>query len=173
VGHRKHNGALYFFSEVINGFGYTIYGEEGGQKDCILRIREQDESFDKDYVGSVSGTLDDHEVGTGMAITEDGRLWYQVVDTDVLGLEPGATYDEWYAKGWTWQNFALESLSDRKNGEGAAGAYSGIAFALDAGFFIPETAEDYSDTKLIKVDDGKRSEGISYPGFTLSLIQLR
>lgn len=169
----QHDGSLYFFSEVINGFGYTLNGDAGGQKDCILRIREQDDGFDQDYVGSVAGALDDNEVGTGMAITEDGRVWYQVVDTDALGLEPGATYAEWYAKGWTWQHFDLESLSDRQKGEGEAGAYSGIAFALDAGFFITETAEDYSDTKLIKLDDGKRSEGLSFPGFALSLVQLQ
>jgi hypothetical protein len=168
-----HKGSLYFFSEVINGFGYTMHGDEGGQQDCILRIREQDKGFDPDYVGSVADALDDNEVGTGLAITEEGRVWYQVVDTEVLDLEPGATYEQWYAKGWTWQDLDLETLSDRNKGEGEPGAYSGSAFAVDAGFFISETAEDYSETTLVKLDDGKRSEGLSFPGFTLGLVQTR
>jgi hypothetical protein len=43
---------LYFFSDVINGFGHAVYPGDAGQQDCILRFVPGATSFDPLYAAS-------------------------------------------------------------------------------------------------------------------------
>lgn len=169
----KYEDTLYFFSGVINGFGYAVHGDDGGQQDCILRILPGEEEFDPDYLASVAHALSDEEIGTGIDVTSDGRVWYQVVDTSAVNTDPGATYGEWYATGWTWEHFDLETLSDRVTALDEAGAYAGVAFVVGDDFFISQTAADYSETTLVNLSGGEPAPGLSFPGFTLDVAQVR
>jgi hypothetical protein len=85
----------------------------------------------------------------------------------------GTTYDEWYATGWTWQSIDLATLSKREKVTKKSGAYSGFAVSSQEGVFLSETADDYSRTTLVKIDQGERAEGLSFAGFTLGVERIR
>lgn len=169
----KHDDTLYFFSGVINGFGYAVYGEDGGQQDCTLRILPGQTELDPDYVGTLAPALRDDEVATGIAITGDGDAWFQVVDTTAIPTEPGTSYGEWYSDGWTWRRADLESLSDPVTASGEPGAYAGTAFVIGTDFFVSQTAADYSETTLVNLSGSTPEEGVSFPGFTLDVARIR
>ena len=169
----RHEDTLYFFSSVINGFGFAVYGDDGGQQDCILRILPGETTFDAEYVGSLAPALEDHEVGTGIAVTENGRAWFQVVDTTMVPTEPGATYSEWYSTGWTWRHVDLATLADPVVAVETPGAYSGSAFVAGSRFFISQTEPDYSSTTLVDLSGDTAAPGVSFPGFTLDVAQVR
>lgn len=168
-----HAGTLYFFSNVINGFGYAVHGDEGGQQDCILRISPGETTFDADWVGSVAPALEPEEIGTGIAVTAGGRAWYQVVDTTMVPTAPGSTYGQWYAAGWTWASVDLATLAARVSVPGAPGAYAGNAFVSGSDIVIAQTAPDYSSTTLVNLTGAEPEPGLSFPGFTLDVAQLR
>lgn len=129
--------------------------------------------FDPGYVGSIAPTLGANEIGTGIAITSDGRAWFQVVDTTMVPTDPGTTYGEWYDNGWTWRHVDLASLGDPVTALAEPGAYAGIAFVLGTSFFISQTAADYSETTLINLSGGSPQQGVSFPGFTLDVARIR
>jgi hypothetical protein len=167
------DGTLYFFSDVINGFGHAVYPGDAGQQDCSLRILPGAAAFDPDYVGSIAGALPPNTSGTVVAVTQQGELWAQVVDLAVAPTSPGSTYGEWYADGWSWWHLPMAA------GEGAvrvaqpAGAYSGSAVTVGSSLFISQTTPDYSSTTLLDVSGAEPVPGLSFAGFTLDVAQLR
>lgn len=170
---REHEGTLYFFSGVINGFGFAVHGDDGGQQDCVLRILPNATEFDPDYLGSIAPALGPNELGTGIAVTDDGRAWYQVVDTTLVPTAPGTSYGEWYATGWTWRHVDLATLAEVTPVTTEVGAYAGVAFVMGDDFFISDEAPDYSETTLLNLGGGSPTPGVSFAGFTLDVIELR
>tara|TARA_R110002096_G_scaffold77896_12_gene183509 strand:- start:205 stop:1425 length:1221 start_codon:yes stop_codon:yes gene_type:complete len=164
---------LYFFSGVINGFGHAVYPDEGGQADCILRITAGETEFDSEYLGSMSNTLPEGVAGTVISVGSDGELWAQVVDLSVAPSTPGSTYGEWYSTGWNWWHMPIDSFADPASLAAEPGAYSSFLLAADPGFYISRSAEDYSETTLLDLSNGTPEEGLSFPGFTLDIVQLR
>src|SRR5688572_12831947 len=67
------DGSLYFFSDVINGFGHAVYPDDAGQRDCILRVAPGSSVFDPEYLGSISEALPPGTSGTVAAVTDDGE----------------------------------------------------------------------------------------------------
>jgi len=167
------DGSLYFFSDVINGFGHAVYPDDAGQRDCILRVAPGSAVFDPDYLGSISAALPPGTSGTVAAVTEDGELWAQVVDLGVAPTSPGSTYAEWYAQGWTWSHLPLATLSDAVAVDQPPGAYSGFAVTVGSNLFLSQTAADYSSTTLLDVSGPAPVPGLSFEGFTLDLATLR
>lgn len=166
------DGTLYFFSDVINGFGHAVYPDDAGQQDCILRVSAGNTSFDEDYVGSIAPALDGR-IGTVVSVTDDGEVWAQVIDPETMPTEPGTTYGEWYAAGWKWWHLPLATLTDPVEIDGEAGAYSGFTVATDDGFFVSQTAADYSETTLVDLSSGAAVSGLSFPGFALDIARVR
>ena len=166
-------GALYFFSDVINAFGHAVYPGDAGQADCILRVSPGRTRFDPDYLGSIAGALPEDHLGTVIAVGEDGRAWVQIVDTTVAPTAPGTGYLDWYARGWRWAHLPLARPAAATLLPGKPGAYAGSAFALGSSFFVSQTAEDYSETTLVDLGGSAPAPGLSFPGFTLDLAQVR
>jgi hypothetical protein len=167
------NGSLYFFSDVINGFGHAVYPDDAGQRDCILRVAPGSSVFDPDYLGSIAGALPPDTSGTVVAVTDAGELWAQVVDLTVAPTSPGSTYAEWYAQGWTWAHLPLATLTGAVAVDQPPGAYSGFAVTVGSSLFISQTAADYSSTTLLDVSGPAPVPGLSFEGFTLDLATLR
>lgn len=167
------DGTLYFFSDVINGFGHAVYPGDAGQQDCILRISPGNTTFDPDYVGSIAGALPPNTSGSVVAVTEQGELWAQVADLSIAPTSPGSTYGEWYADGWSWWHLPLATLQGAVPVPQPAGAYSGFAVTLGQSLFISQTTPDYSSTTLLDVSHAVPAPGLTFAGFTLDLAQLR
>lgn len=167
------DGALYFFSDVINGFGHAVYPDDAGQRDCILRVAPGGTSFDPLYVGSMSGAFPPNTNATAVAVTEGGEVWVQLADLAVAPTSPGATYSEWYADGWSWWHLPLATLGDAVRVDLPAGAYSGTAFAAGDRLFISQSAPDYSLTSLVDVSGAAPTPGVSFPGFSLDVARVR
>ena len=164
---------LYFFSGVINGFGHAVYPDVGGQQDCALRVRAGETTFDPSYVGTIASLLGEDEIGTVIAVSEDGRAWAQVVDTTAVPTEPGTTYGQWYAGGWRWVSFDLATTGDLTRIAGEPGAYSGFTLTSGASFFVSQTEADYSETTLVDLSGDAPAEGITFPGFALDIARVR
>lgn len=167
------DGALYFFSDVINAFGHAVYPGEGGQADCVLRINQGATTFDPSYVGSLAPALRADQAATIIDVTADGTAWAQVVDLNVAPTTPGSTYSEWYAAGWRWYRAPLATLTGPQPVTEEAGAYSGFTFTTGPHFLIAQTEEDYSETTLVDLSQGAPQPGISFAGFALGIARLR
>ena len=167
------DGTLYFFSGVINIFGYNVYGEDGGQQDCILRIAPGAKEFDADWVGSLSDALPENVAATAAAITADGEVWAQVADLDTAPSEPGSTYGEWYAADWSWWHLQMPSLAEPVQAPTQPGAYSSFIVTSEDGFFISQTASDYSETTLMELSGPEPKAGVNMPGFILDIARVR
>lgn len=165
--------ALYFFSDVINGFGYAVYGEDGGQPDCALRVLPGQSAFDPAYLGSMAPALGDDEIGTIVSVTADGVAWAQVVDTTMVPTAPGTTYSQWYATGWRWVRLPLATLSDPVRVSTTPGAYSGFTMVSGSAFFVAEAAADYSESTLVDLSGDAPAPGVSFPGFVLDVARVR
>jgi len=163
---------LYFFSDVINGFGHAVYPDDAGQKDCILRISKGKTGFDSDYVGSIAPAIG-NKIGTVVTVSPDGEAWAQVIDPTVMPKTPGTTYSQWYAGGWSWWHLKLATLSDAKQAPGDAGAYSGFIVGAGTGFFVSQTKADYSETTLVDLSGAAPKPGLSFPGFALDIARVR
>jgi hypothetical protein len=167
------DGTLYFFSGVINGFGHNVYPDEGGQQDCILRILPGESNFDADWVGSLSSALPEGTAATAAAITADGEVWAQVVELEKAPSTPGSTYGEWYAAGWTWWHMPIATLENPVQVPGTPGAYSSFTVSADSGFYISQTAADYSETTLIDLSGAEPKPGLNLGGFVLDIVRVR
>lgn len=165
--------ALYFFSDVINGFGYAVYGDDGGQADCALRVLPGQTSFDAAYLGSMAPALGEDEIGTIISVTEDGVAWAQVVDTTMVPTAPGTTYSEWYGTGWRWVRLELATLADPVVVSSTPGAYSGFTMVSGSSFFVSEAAADYSESTLVDLSGDAPAPGVSFPGFVLDVARIR
>ncbi len=167
---------LYFFSDVINGFGHAVYPGDGGQQDCMLRISKGNAAFDADWVGSIASAIGDR-IGTVATVSPDGEAWAQVIDPAVMPTAPGTTYSQWYAGGWSWWHLKLDTLSDAEQAPGEAGAYSGFIIGAGGGagggFFVSQTKADYSETTLVDLSGDAPKPGLSFPGFTLDVARVR
>lgn len=165
---------LYFFSDVINGLGFSSYADaDGGQQDCILRIAKGSTTFDEDYVGSVADALGDGKVGTVVTVTETGEAWVQVADLSVTPNGPGTSYSKWYSKGWSWWHLPLETLSGATQAPGEPGAYSSWTLTSGSSFFVSQASSDYSLTSLVDLSSGTPEAGLSFPGFVLDVARIR
>lgn len=166
------DGSIHYFSGVINAFGHAVYPDDAGQESCSLRISPESDTFDPDYVGGVSDALPD---GTSAVVVDASGtdLWAQVVDLSMAPTEPGTTYGEWYATGWTWWKTPLGSTTGATQITTTPGAYSSFSVAGDGFFMLAETEPDYSSTTLLDVSSGTPAPGITFPGFTLDVIRLR
>lgn len=168
------DGDLYFFSGVINGLGYAAYGNEnGGQKDCILRISAGRSTFDEDYLGTVSDALGEGHVGTVVAVDTEGNAWAQVADLEITPNAPGTSYSQWYSAGWNWWYVPLATLDEATRVAGTPGAYSSQAFSASEGYFITRAAADYSTSTLVNLAGDEPKDGLSLPGFVLDVAQLQ
>lgn len=163
---------LYFFSDVINGFGHAVYPGDAGQQDCILKISKGKTAFDADYVGSIAPTIG-NRIGTIIAVSSTGEAWAQVIDPAVMPTTPGTTYNEWYGGGWSWWHLKLATLSDAVQAPGEAGAYSGFIVGSESGFFVSQTKADYSATTLLDLSKPTPAPGLTFPGFTLDVARVR
>lgn len=165
-------GALYFFSDVINGFGHAVYPNDGGQADCFLRVAPGQSTFDPTFVGSVAGAFPG-KFATVVALSPQGRAWVQAVDGAVAPNTAGSTYLEWYAKGWTWSHLDLDSPTQATPIAGDPGAYAGTAFALGNDLFISQTKPDYSETTMVNLAGAAPANGLSFLGFALDVARVR
>ncbi len=164
---------FYFFSDVINAFGYAVHGSEGGQQDCILRLPPGQPTFDPDYVGSIAGALGEGMIGHVASVQSDGTAWIQAVDTALVPTAIGTTYDQFYSAGWSWWSVDLATLATGKRVPGEPGAYVGSVFVADPDVSIPATEADYSQTTLLNVATDPPTSGLSFPGFPLDVVRLR
>jgi hypothetical protein len=164
---------LYFFSDVINGFGHAVYPDDAGQQDCILRVVPGAASFDPLYAGSMAGAFPPNTNATAVAVADGGEVWVQLADLAVAPTTPGSTYNEWYADGWTWWHLPIETLSGAVGVDLPAGAYSGTAFTAGSRLFISQSAPDYSLTTLVDVSTPTPTAGLSFPGFSLDVARIR
>ncbi|WP_426749684.1 MxcI [Myxococcus sp. Y35] len=170
----RQGDTLYFFSGVINGLGYAVNGAgEAGQQDCFLRISPGQQTFDADFVGSVSSALGDGMVGSVMAVTEDGTAWLQVADTAITPTAPGTTYGEWYSKGWSWWQVDFDTLTGATRVAGEPGAYSGFTLASGSSFFVSQASADYKLSTLMDLSPGEPAPGVAFPGFVLDVARIR
>ena len=167
------DGTLYFFSGVISPFGYQIYGDDGGQPDCILRVLPGEQAFDGDWVGSLSEALPENTAATASAVSEDGEVWVQVVDLATAPTEAGSTYGQWYAADWTWWHVQMPGLTEAVQAPTQPGAYSSFTLSADSGFYISQTASDYSETTLIDLSGAEPKPGLNLPGFVLDIVRVR
>ena len=167
------DGTLYFFSGVINGFGHHVYPNEGGQQDCILRISPDSAGFDADWTGTLSTALPEGTAATAAALTADGEIWAQVVDLDTTPDAPGSTYSEWYAGKWRWWHLPVSSLDGAVEVPGDAGAYSSFTVSAESGFYISQTAADYSKTTLMDLSGAEPKPAASLDGFILDIVRVR
>src|SRR5688572_21544922 len=167
------DGTLYFFSDVINGFGHAVYPGDAGQQDCILRVVTGATSFDPLYAASMAGAFPPNTNATAVAVTDGGEVWVQLADLAVAPTTPGSTYNEWYADGWTWWHLPLETLSGAVRVELPPGAYSGTAFTAGSRLFISQSAADYALTTLVDVSAPAPTPGLSFPGFSLDVARIR
>ncbi|HTU58980.1 MAG TPA: hypothetical protein VMF89_11115 [Polyangiales bacterium] len=165
--------ALYFFSDVINGFGHAVYPDEGGQAACTLRIAQGETKFDADYVGDVAGAVGEGFEATIIDVTPDGVAWMQVADLSVAPHEPGTTYNEWYDAGWSWYRAPLDSLQDAKPVSSESGAYSAFTAIDGNAFLISQSDEDYAKTTLVDLSAGDPKPGVSFQGFALDIARVR
>jgi hypothetical protein len=163
---------LYFFSDVINGFGHAVSPGERGQADCFLRISAGNTGFDPDFAGTFTAAFGPNEIATAIALTEDGRAWVQVADLAVTPKAPGTTYTEWYTRGWSWASVLLSDLGKAERAPGAAGAYAGNAFTSGADFFISQGSADYAESTLVNMSGGAAVPGLSFPGFVLDVARI-
>lgn len=97
----------------------------------------------------------------------------QLADLSVAPTNPGSTYNEWYADGWTWWHLPLETLSGATRVELPAGAYSGTAFTAGDSLFISQSSADHSLTTLVDVSTATPTAGLSFPGFSLDVARVR
>jgi len=167
------DGTLYFFSGVISPFGYHVYGNDGGQPDCILRIVPGETTFDADWVGSLAASLPDGTAATAATVDENGRVWVQVVDLSTAPSAEGTTYGEWYAADWTWWHLQVPGFDEAVRAPSAAGAYSSFTVGTEDAFYISQTASDYSETTLIDLSGESAVPGLNLPGFVLDIVRIR
>lgn len=165
------DGAIYYFSGVINGFGHAVAPGDAGQQDCSLRIAAGSVTFDDGYLGTIAPALPSDRVGT--VITSTGTdLWAQVADLSITPSAPGTTYSEWYASGWTWWRVPLDaSAATQITTE--PGAYSGFNVTYGASFLLAESEPDYSSTTFIDLATGAAVPGLTFPGFALDVARVR
>lgn len=164
---------LYFFSDVINGFGHAVYPGDAGQADCFLRVPAGAAAFEAGFVGSLAGALDTDELGTVVAVSDAGEAWVQVADLNITPTAPGTTYGAWYGGGWTWAHLPLATLADPVRVAGEPGAYSGFTLVDGDRFFVSQTAADYSETTLVDLGGAAPADGLSFDGFALDVARLR
>jgi hypothetical protein len=164
---------LYFFSDVINGFGHAVYPDDAGQQDCILRVVPGAASFDPLYAASMADAFPPNTNATAVAVADGGEVWVQLADLAVVPTTPGSTYNEWYADGWTWWHLPIETLGGAVRVDLPAGAYSGTAFTAGSRLFISQSAPDYSLTTLVDVSAPTPTPGLSFPGFSLDVARIR
>lgn len=170
----NHDGDLYFFSDVINGLGYVVNGAtDGGQKDCILRIKQGATTFDADYLGTTDGAFGEGHVGSITSVSADGEAWVAVADLSITPNAPGTTYNKWYSAGWSWWHLPLATLTGATRVEGEPGAFSSFTFATGSDFFVNRSAADYSTSSFIELSSGTPTEGLSFPGFLLDVVEVR
>lgn len=170
----SHDGALYFFSGVINGLGYAAYADDdGGQQDCILRISEGRSTFDEDYLGTVADALGERYVGTVVSIDTEGNAWIQVADLEITPNGPGTSYSQWYSAGWSWWSVPVATLDGAVQVPGEPGAYSSQAFSASEGYFITRASSEYGTSTLVNLAGEEPADGLSFPGFALDVAQLR
>lgn len=168
----ERGGTLYFFSDVINGFGHAVYPNDGGQPDCFLRIEPGQTRFDPTYIGSIAAAYP-NQFATVVALTSDGRAWVQSIDDAEAPKAPGTTYLQWYAKGWKWSSVNLLAPTQAQFVPGEPGAYAGTAFAMGGDVFISQTKADYSETTMVNLAATPPAPGLSFAGFTLDIAQVR
>jgi hypothetical protein len=166
------DGALYFFSDVINAFGHAVYPNEGGQPACALRINKGATSFDPGYVGDVAGAFGPNLTGAIMSVA-DGVAWAQVADLTVTPKAIGTTYTQWYAKGWRWYRVPFATLKQATPAPSQVGAYGAFTIAEGKAFFISEASQEYGKTTLIDVSAETPKPGVSFAGFLLDVARLR
>ena len=164
---------LYFFSDVVNGFGHAVYADEGGQAACALRIAKGETKFDADYVGDVAGAVGKGFEATIIDVTPDGVAWLQVADLSVAPHAPGTTYNEWYDAGWSWYRAPLDSLQDAKPVSSESGAYSAFTAIDGNAFLISQSDDDYAKTTLVDLSTGEPKPGVSFQGFALDVARVR
>jgi hypothetical protein len=164
---------LYFFSDVINGFGHAVYPDDAGQQDCILRVVPGAASFDPSYAASMADAFPPNTNASAVAVADGGEVWVQLADLAVVPTTPGSTYNEWYADGWTWWHLPIETLGGAVRVDLPAGAYSGTAFTAGSRLFISQSAPDYSLTTLVDVSAPTPTPGLSFPGFSLDVARIR
>jgi hypothetical protein len=163
---------LYFFSDVINGFGHAVYPNDGGQPDCILRIVPGQQTFDPSYLGSVAPALGG-KIATILAVTEDGEAWMQAIDPAVMPTAKGTTYTEWYKNGWHWMHIPLASLSNPVDVGLPKGSYSAQTVIDGNRFFISQSTPNYAQTTLVDLSSGTPQPGISFSGMVLDVERIR
>ncbi|MET0339900.1 MAG: MxcI [Polyangiales bacterium] len=163
---------LYFFSDVMNGFGHAVYPNEGGQPDCTLRILPGQQVFDPSYVGSMQAALGG-QIGTIVAATESGEAWAQVIDPAVMPKTPGTTYNQWYDKGWRWVHLTLPALSNPTEAGLAAGAYTAQTVTVGSSFYVSQASVDYGVTALVELGASGPKPGVSFNGFPLDVARVR
>lgn len=166
------DGALYWFSNVINAFGHAVEPDVKGQSNCMLRVLPGEDTFDDAYVGDVDDALPTDF--SGAVVTATGTdLWAQLVDLSVAPTAPGTTYSEWYADGWAWYRVPFEG-TEATMISASTGAYSSFAVTAQEGAFVlSDTEADYSSTTLIDVAGGAPAEGLTFPGFALDVARVR
>lgn len=166
------DGALYFFSDVINAFGYAVHGDEGGQPACALRINKGASGFDPSYVGNVGGAFGPNLTGAVMSVA-DGTAWAQVADLTITPKALGTTYTQWYAKGWRWYRVPFATLQNATPAPSQVGAYGAFTITEGKAFFISEASQAYGKTTLLDVSTETPKPGVSFAGFLLDVARLR
>lgn len=170
----RHDGDLYFFSDVFNALGYTVSGDtDGGQKSCIVRIKAGSKTFDADYLGSTDGAFGANHVGTVVTVSKDGEAWAAVADTTITPSEPGTTYSQWYSKGWSWWHLPLATLDTAVRVEGEPGGFSTKAFGLGSNFFVTRAEADFSKSTLVNLTSGTPTDGLSFTGSLLDVAEIQ
>jgi hypothetical protein len=164
---------LYFFSNVINGFGQAVAPDDAGQADCFLRIPPGQTGFDPEFVGTLGKAFAANQIATVISVTADGRAWAQVADTTVTPSQPGTTAAQWYSKGWSWAHLPLASPVTFERVPGDPGAYSGNAFIVGSDFFVSQARPDYSESALVNTAGPTAVPGISFAGFALDVSRVR
>lgn len=168
------DGTLYFFSGVINSFGFATYGEgENGQPDCFLKISPNKTTFDEGAVGSMAASFGAGRVATVIAVTDNGEIWAQVADLSITPHETTTTYQQWYSKGWSWWHLPLSTLTNAVQVAGEPGAYSGSALTFGSNFYLGRANAEYGTTTLMNMTSGTPVEGIAFQGFSLDVARVR
>lgn len=163
---------LYFFSDVINGFGHAVYPNDAGQPDCTLRILPGQTTFDPSYLGSIAPALGG-QIGTIVAATETGEAWVQVIDPAVMPTAPGTTYNQWYEKGWRWVHLPLATLTNPVEVGLPPGAFTAQTVTVGDSFYVSQTSPDYALTTLVDLSGDAPKPGVSFSGFPLDVARVR
>lgn len=166
------SGATYFISSALAGAAYRL--DRIPTPPCALRIASGADAFDSAYVGDVDAIAGGAIAGE--PVPGGGEtIFLRVLDEQLATIDPqGATWEVTGQAAWRWWRWDAGSSAASEMTTLAPGTADVLWFQVDGHVFGSETAEDYSETRLVDLTAaGGPAPALTAPGFLHGVARIR